>query len=285
MSTFREHAERVRQAAKGHAHNVVNTVIDNAVPELRHAFREVGDKQLLRANVRTVAGSTVAGFIKDRANQSRRQGNYVLQAALMLAHKYVSGYQERTAIEQRLFENTARVRRGDTKDMSHADLRAVAEHAARYAGTGLHDKDSLKSAAEKELQDRENVRTREKEAKESGRSARMHQQNLTQRSETHEQRLAHQARVHQQKLQNIREKATTKVQAKDAARANTPKSSRPEARPQGAPNAPRPNQPIFHGKKAGVIYTKDAHGLKHYLGKKILARKAGRPAPRMPYRR
>lgn len=216
----------------------------------------------------------------------------------MVAAAYVSRYRENMASHQKMFEHTARAKRGDFEGMTTVDIRELHENAHKY---GTPHVESIQKAAAGELQRREEVRQREKRVVRHSNMSEDHAIRLRQQEEKHQQRLRHQGELnkvagganpaavpgsqqppkHPEVMTNAQHNEhRSKLARMGQQAAATPpvgyKGKLPltPRTPTGAPApAAKANMVQIRGKKGGMIEKNTATGKMHYLGRKAVAQK------------
>lgn len=117
-----------------------------------------------RANARNSAALSFHRFLSDRSKKAFRKGGtgYVTGAVFQFAHAAFAAHVQKQGHDLKTFQDVAKVRRGDPeiKNMTHDQLRRVAEHAKTYGG---HDHEDIFKKARGELEHRESVRIANKE--------------------------------------------------------------------------------------------------------------------------
>lgn len=103
-----------------------------------------------RATARHAVGTGINEFLTRGAKKSFRKGSYVTGALMTFAHMAFASHMAALKNDQRIFENVAKVRRGDpeVQHMSHQHLREVAAQAQKYGG---HDSEHIHKAAQGEI--------------------------------------------------------------------------------------------------------------------------------------
>lgn len=249
----------------------------------------------------------VLSRLDQMAKQQQRQSGLLMSTAIGLLRDNFKQHIDRLGHDQRMFQLTARVQRGDVNGMTHQELRDVRDYPEKYGGPHAAQ---IFQNAHSELHRREGVRQFEKRnirhsnmnedaAIRRGHNDLAHQQRIIHgahesaadrrnRTLKEQQRSEFHARRNEAKWEQQSRQRPTGVGA--AANRVAPNHNGPVPAPGQHPGtapptrgAPRPTAQVFHGKKAGTVYTKDARGNKHYITHKVAPR-GGRPAPRMPRR-
>jgi hypothetical protein len=154
--------------------------------------------------MRHAVGSAATRAVRDSINRNFRSGNYVLGGLMTLAHTALSSHMENVKHDQRIFENVARLQRGDPSigHMTHNELREVQKNAHKYGGPHgqmVHD------AAEGELMRRSTAVAREHAARKVMTEHIVHDARMAQRAEGNAAQHAHADAMHQQHLLHLRE--------------------------------------------------------------------------------
>lgn len=177
-----------------------------------------------RAAARMAGGTAINKFL-ERGVKSRRSG--MLKTALFsFAHTAFQGTMNRLKNDQRIFENIAKVKRGDpeVKQMSHTKLREVWDHAHKYGGPHA---DHIRQATTGELDRRQAQKIAEhvKGLKLKHEAVAAHKAEVRAQDYAAREKLKNEA--HQQRLQRLREthsvaqasqyeRAKAKIAAQDA---------------------------------------------------------------------
>ena len=206
------------------------------------------------------------------ARDAQRRSGFIMGTALGIMRDTFRDHIARLGQEQSMFQNTARVHRGDLEGMTHQEIRDVRDHAGKYGGVHA---EQITHQATTELMRREGVRQYEKRVIRHGniaadfrlRSANaevMHQQKIIHGAQAAAADRRNAALAHQQKQEHMRGTIQNREAiTKEARAANRPAKA---TAPAAAPRAPAQ---VFHGKKAGTLYTKDVKGNKHYITHKV----------------
>lgn len=149
--------------------------------------------------MRKHAAHTVAKHLRAGAHKRGLIGGTLS----MVAAAYISRYQENMAAHQKMFEHTARAKRGDFEGMTTVDIRELHENAHKYGSPHV---EAIQAAAKGELQRREHVRQREKREIRHKNMAEdfhiraqqnegLHERRMRQRDELHNQQMTHQEKL------------------------------------------------------------------------------------------
>jgi len=168
-----------------------------------------------RATARMAGGIAINKFL-ERGMRSGRSG--LLKTALFaFAHTAFQGTMSRLKNDQRIFENIAKVKRGDPEvtQMSHTHLREVWDHAHKYGGPHA---EQIRAMARGELDRRQD----QKNAEHVRGLQRKHEAIAAHKSEVnakaHAEREARKEAAHQNKIRRLRETHSI-TQASQAQRA------------------------------------------------------------------
>lgn len=239
------------------------------------------------------------GKLDQYAKVYQRQSGLLLGTALGLVRDQFRQHMDRLGHDQKMFQLTARVQRGDLHGMTHQELRDVRDYPQKYGGEHAQQ---IFASAHAELHRREGVRQYEK------RNIRLH--NIGEDAAV--RRVQEELASHQRILHGANEAAAARRNAslKEQQRSEH-HSRRAEAKwdrearqkptgvgaaanrvapnhagPVPAPGQVKPGQHVMYSNtKKHAAYVQGRNGKKHYLGKKILARKAAggaRPAGQRP---
>lgn len=190
-----------------------------------------------RATARMAGGVAINKFL-ERGMRSGRSG--LLKTALFaFAHTAFQGTMSRLKNDQRIFENIAKVKRGDPEiaHMSHTHLREVWHHANKYGGSHA---DHIRQATKGELDRRQAQKNREHveghvarhtaiqealsknraelKAIEEARKEKDRQDRIAAKAKIHEVADKRREEAHKKKIQRLREVHSV-VQASQAQRA------------------------------------------------------------------
>lgn len=93
-----------------------------------------------RATARHAAGGAFHKYLEKQAKAGARKGTIggaVKNALFSFAHQALQSHMDALKNDQRIFENVAKVRRGDpeVKHLNHQQLREVVDHATKYGGS------------------------------------------------------------------------------------------------------------------------------------------------------
>jgi hypothetical protein len=113
----------------------------------------------------------------------------------MVAANYIERYKNEMAGHQKMFEQVARVKRGDFEGMTTVDLREVEKHAHKY---GTPHVEHVVGAIKSELDGREEIRQREKRGIRHKQMAEDHAIRTQQNDRTHENRMRQRDELHNQ---------------------------------------------------------------------------------------
>ena len=169
-----------------------------------------------RATARMAGGIAINKFL-ERGMRNGRSG--LLKTALFaFAHTAFQGTMSRLKNDQRIFENIAKVRRGDPEvaQMSHTHLREVWDHAHKYGGPHA---DHIRETTRGELDRRQTQKNDEhvKGLKQRAEKLRDHRSEMRSREAAERDKLKQEA--HQKKIQRLREVHSV-AQASQAQRAS-----------------------------------------------------------------
>jgi len=103
-----------------------------------------------RATARAAVGTGIDEFLRRGAAKSFSKGGFLKGTLMTFAHMAFQSHMSALKNDQRIFENVAKVRRGDPEvhHMSHQHLREVAAQAQKYGGA---DSDHIHKAAQGEI--------------------------------------------------------------------------------------------------------------------------------------
>lgn len=168
MGVFGDHARRFADKARTAATTARQSVSDYTS---MHGSTMPGPSEYLksaagRASMRSAVGTGVSRAIASNTAKSFRKGNYVMGSLLTLAGHAFASHMQNLKNDQRIFENTAKVLRGDPQvhHMSHQDLREVRDNASKYGGPHA---DAVHSGAHGELSRRQITTAREQNARQA----------------------------------------------------------------------------------------------------------------------
>lgn len=155
-----------------------------------------------RATARMAGGTAINKFL-ERGAKSGRSG-FLKTALFSFAHIAFQGTMNRLRNDQRVFENIAKVKRGDpeVKQMSHTQLREVWDHAHKYGGPHA---DHIRQATTGELDRRQTQKNAEhvKGLKSKHEAVAAHKAEV--RAHDYAARESLRKEAHQQRLQRLRE--------------------------------------------------------------------------------
>jgi len=155
-----------------------------------------------RASARMAGGVAINKFL-ERGARSGRSG--LLKTALFsFAHIAFQGTMNRLKNDQRVFENIAKVRRGDPeiKQMSHTHLREVWDHAQKYGGPHAdHIRETTRGELDRRQTQKNDEHVRGLKSKHEAVSA--HKASV--RAQDYAAREGLRKEAHQQRLQRLRE--------------------------------------------------------------------------------
>lgn len=163
-----------------------------------------------RATARHAAGGAFHQYLAKQAKAGARKGTIggaVKNALFSFAHQALQSHMDALKHDQRIFENVAKVRRGDpeVQHMSHVHLREVERAAHKYGGP-KHEE--VKNAARDELSKRQNQKNAEWDAGEAHRDnlkAKRHENMAGVKAKTN---ATHKDEAHQAKLKRMAELRT-----------------------------------------------------------------------------
>lgn len=162
--------------------------VHNTHPAGQYARSEAGGYE-----VRAQAANQIAKRLRSGAHKRGLIGGTLS----MVAAAYVSRYQQEMAGHQKMFEMTARAKRGDFEGMTTVDIRHLEEHAHKY---GTPHVEAVKAAAAGELIRREEIRQREKRSIRHGNMAEDHAIRANQNEQLHERRMRQRDELHNQQM-------------------------------------------------------------------------------------
>lgn len=135
-------SEHIKNFAHSHAVQGARAYFGGHVDDWRnlHSNRP-GAKEYLtgdagRATARAAAGTAVDHFLRRSSAAAYRKGGYIKGALFSFAQMAFQSHMNVLKHDQRIFENVAKVRRGDPEiqHMTHQQLREVAAQARKYGG-------------------------------------------------------------------------------------------------------------------------------------------------------
>lgn len=203
----------IKNHAKGHATGLIAGVRSH-VSESRADYnrlhgtmpsaREYVQSDAGRASARHAVGTGISKWLQHSTNRNFRKGNYVMGALMTFAGHALSSHMDNLKRDQRVFENVAKVRRGDpdVRQMTHNELREVRDHAQRYGG---HDHESILKAALGELDRRQTNKGTEKAQAKIVHDSAVHAHKQTLKTQGHEDAEARKEAAHANKLRRLRE--------------------------------------------------------------------------------
>lgn len=149
-------SEHIKNFAHGHAVKTAHEWVNqnrsdhNALHGNMPGVRDYVQSDAGRATARHAVGTGINEFLARGSKKAFRKGNYVTGALMTFANMAFQSHMAALKNDQRIFENVAKVRRGDpeVQHMSHQHLREVAAQAQKYGGT---DSDHIHKAAQGEI--------------------------------------------------------------------------------------------------------------------------------------
>lgn len=154
MGAFADHAKKAGSAVsgaykaaggyRGAAEHVRNYTNQNKADYQALHGNMPGAKEYIasdagRATARHAAGGAFHEYLRKQAKAGARKGTIggaVKNALFSFAHQALQSHMDALKHDQRIFENVAKVRRGDpeVKHLNHQQLREVVDHAHKYGG-------------------------------------------------------------------------------------------------------------------------------------------------------
>ena len=197
---FRGAAEHVRKFTESNRADYQN--LHGSMP----GAKEYITSDAGRATARHAAGGAFHKYLEKQAKSGARKGTIggaVKNALFSFAHQALQSHMDALKHDQRIFENVAKVHRGDpeVKHLNHNQLREVTDHAEKYGGKHA---EAVKKAAQGELdrrQIRKNTEWNTGEAHKDELKAERHK-NIADRQAGHKEA------QHQQKLKRMAELRT-----------------------------------------------------------------------------
>lgn len=124
----------------------------------RGSFSERLHSDATKANFRHAVGGSINDYLQSKIKSHKK--NFVRNILFRWAHTQFQSTMRSLKDDQRIFENTAKLRRGDPDmyHLTHNELREVGVNAHKYGG---RDKDHILQAAANELQRRQLVKASE----------------------------------------------------------------------------------------------------------------------------
>lgn len=149
-------SEHIKNFAHSHAvksaHDWVNQnrADHNGLHSNMPGVRDYVHSDAGRATARAAVGTGIDEFLRRGAAKSFRKGGFLKGTLMTFAHMAFQSHMSALKNDQRIFENVAKVRRGDpeVQHMSHQHLREVAAQAQKYGGA---DSDHIHKAAQGEI--------------------------------------------------------------------------------------------------------------------------------------
>lgn len=214
MGVFSDHIGKVPGAFR-HARDYVNQNRQDyrSTHQNMPGAKEYVNSDSGRAAARHSVGVGISRFLTNSTSKNFRRGNYVMGALMTFASHALSSHMQNLKHDQRIFENVARVRRGDPSigHMTHNELREVRDHAQRYGGA---DHENVRNNAHGELERRHSSKGHEKATAQIAQDQKIHENRQEQREAAHANRMRRlrevsghtsQARIADaQKIANIR---------------------------------------------------------------------------------
>lgn len=209
MGIFADHAANFAKRATRAAHGAAGYAAQNHgdYKDLHGnmpSVREYVSSDAGRAAVRHSIGHGLGKFVSHTASKHFRKGNHVMGALMTFAGHALGAHLQNLKHDQRIFENVAKVRRGDpdVRQMTHNELREVRDHAHNFGGA---DKTHIHAAASGELERRHTNKGHEKAQAKIAHDNTVHSNRMAQKFDTHARTQDMKEAAHANKMRRIRD--------------------------------------------------------------------------------
>ena len=168
--------------------------------------REYINSDAGRAAARHSVGTGISRFLTQSTSKNFRRGNFVMGTLLTFAGHALATHMVNLKHDQRIFENVARVRRGDPDvgQMTHNELREVMHHSERFGG---QDHKSISEGAIGELTRRHVSKGQERGLAKVTHDNIVHENRLRQRFDAHAKSQETKEAAHANRMRRLRETA------------------------------------------------------------------------------
>lgn len=207
MGIFSDHIARIPGALSGAKSYVQQNRADyNNLHGKMPNVREYINSDAGRAAARYSVGTGISQFLKQSTSKHFRKGNFIMGTLLTFAGHALNTHMVNLKHDQRIFENVARVRRGDPDvgQMTHNELREVMHHAERFGG---HDHQSIQESAIGELTRRHVSKGQERGLAKVTHDNIVHENRLRQRYDAHAKSQEMKEAAHANHMRRLRETA------------------------------------------------------------------------------
>jgi len=205
MGIFSDHIAKIPGALSGardyaRQNHAEYSRLHNKMP----SAREYINSDAGRAAARHSIGTGISRFLTQSTSKNFRRGNFVMGTLLTFAGHALASHMVNLKHDQRIFENVARVRRGDPDvgQMTHNELREVMHHSERFGG---HDHQNIHAAAVGELSRRQVTKGQERGLAKITHDNVVHENRLRQKFAAHEETQGLKEAAHANRMRRLRE--------------------------------------------------------------------------------